>query len=322
MSLLEINNLSISFDTPDGKVKAVNDVSFTLNHNESLAIVGESGSGKTQLVFSILGLLANNATVKGSIKYNSEEILHLSEEELNKIRANKISIIFQDPMTSLNPYMRIRDQLNEILIHHKGYSKNKATYESIRMLDAVKIPNANNRIHMFPHEFSGGMRQRVMIAMSLLCNPNIIIADEPTTSLDVTVQAQVMELFSDIQKDFDTSLILITHNMGIVAGSCLKTLVMYGGRIMEYGDTKNIFLKPSHPYTKGLLETMPRLDKDYKTLKTISGNPPNMMQLPNGCPFSDRCSFKIDECDSIVPSVEIIKETNQKRWCHIPYKNL
>ncbi|SVB17346.1 uncharacterized protein METZ01_LOCUS170200 [marine metagenome] len=225
-------------------------------------------------------------------------------------------------MTSLNPYMRIRDQLNEILIHHKGYSKNQATKESIRMLDAVKIPNANNRIHMFPHEFSGGMRQRVMIAMSLLCNPNIIIADEPTTSLDVTVQAQVMELFSDIQKDFNTSLILITHNMGIVAGSCLKTLVMYGGRIMEYGDTKNIFLKPSHPYTKGLLETMPRLDKDYKTLKTISGNPPNMMQLPNGCPFSDRCSFKIDECDSIVPSVEIIKETKQKRWCHIPYENL
>tara|TARA_B100000378_G_scaffold130289_1_gene105392 strand:+ start:541 stop:1218 length:678 start_codon:yes stop_codon:yes gene_type:complete len=225
-------------------------------------------------------------------------------------------------MTSLNPYMRIRDQLNEILIHHKGYSKNQATKESIRMLDAVKIPNSNNRIHMFPHEFSGGMRQRVMIAMSLLCNPNIIIADEPTTSLDVTVQAQVMELFSDIQKDFDTSLILITHNMGIVAGSCLKTLVMYGGRVMEYGDTKNIFLKPSHPYTKGLLETMPRLDKDYKTLKTISGNPPNMMQLPKGCPFSDRCSFKIDECDSIVPSVEIIKETNQKRWCHIPYENL
>ena len=322
MSLLEINNLSISFDTPDGKVKAVNDVSFTLNHNESLAIVGESGSGKTQLVFSILGLLANNSTVKGSIKYNSEEILHLSEEKLNKIRANKISIIFQDPMTSLNPYMRIRDQLNEILIHHKGYSKNKATKESIRMLDAVKIPNAKNRIHMFPHEFSGGMRQRVMIAMSLLCNPNIIIADEPTTSLDVTVQAQVIELFNDIQKDFDTSLILITHNMGIVAGSCLKTLVMYGGRVMEYGDTKNIFLKPSHPYTKGLLETMPRLDKDYKTLKTISGNPPNMMQLPNGCPFSDRCSFKIDVCDSIVPSIEIIKETNQKRWCHIPYENL
>ena len=322
MSLLEINNLSIFFDTPDGKVKAVNGVSFNLNHNESLAIVGESGSGKTQLVFSILGLLANNAVVNGSIKYNSEEILHLSQEKLNKIRANKISIIFQDPMTSLNPYMRIRDQLNEILIHHKGYSKNQATKESIRMLDAVKIPDSNKRIHMFPHEFSGGMRQRVMIAMSLLCNPNIIIADEPTTSLDVTVQAQVMELFNDIRKNFNTSLILITHNMGIVAGSCSKTLVMYGGRVMEYGDTKNIFLKPTHPYTKGLLETMPRLDKDYTTLKTIRGNPPNMMKLPNGCPFSDRCSFKIDDCNTIVPSVEIIKETNQKRWCHIPYENL
>ena len=322
MKLLEIKNLKIFFDTPEGTVKAINDVNLNLLNNESLAIVGESGSGKTQLVFSILGLLAKNATVTGSIKYESQEILNIPEEKINNIRTNKISIIFQDPMTSLNPYMRIRDQMNEVIIHHKGLNNKEATIQSIRMLDAVKISDAKNKINMFPHEFSGGMRQRVMIAMSLLCNPNIIIADEPTTSLDVTVQAQIMELFSDIQKNFNTSIILITHNMGIVAGSCSKTLVMYGGRVMEYGNTKNVFLKPTHPYTKGLLETMPRLDKDYKTLKTISGNPPNMMQLPNGCPFSDRCSFKIDECDSIFPLVEIIKETKQKRWCHIPYENL
>ena len=322
MGLLEINNLSISFDTPDGKVKAVNDVSFTLNHNESLAIVGESGSGKTQLVFSILGLLANNATVKGSIKYNSEEILHLSEEELNKIRANKISIIFQDPMTSLNPYMRIRDQLNEILIHHKGYSKNQATKESIRILDAVKIPNAYNRIHMFPHEFSGGMRQRVMIAMSLLCNPNIIIADEPTTALDVTVQAQIMELFSDIQKEFNTSFILITHNMGIVAGTCDKTLVMYGGRVMEYGPTEDVFLKPLHPYTIGLLETMPRIDKEYDILKTIPGNPINMLDLPKGCPFADRCTYQMSKCLTSLPLIEVVNKYNHQRACRLPINEL
>jgi len=322
MHLLEINNLNISFDTPEGKVRAVNEVNFNLQNNDSLAIVGESGSGKTQLVFSILGLLAKNAAVTGSIKYQSQEILNLPEEKLNNIRSKKISIIFQDPMTSLNPYMCIRDQLNEVLIHHKGLSKHEATNESIRMLDAVKIVDAKNRINMFPHEFSGGMRQRVMIAMALLCNPNIIIADEPTTSLDVTVEAQILELFKTIQKEFNTSLILITHNMGIISDTCKKTLVMYGGRIMEYGFTKDIFLNPTHPYTMGLLETMPSIDKEYKILKTIPGNPPNALEIPLGCPFSDRCSHKIDICLSAVPPVETIDTTKQNRMCHIPYQDL
>ena len=313
MNLLEINNLNISFDTNDGVVKAVNDVSFNLGKNESLAIVGESGSGKTQLVFSILDLLAKNAKVSGSIKYESNEILDLSEYEMNRIRSEKISIIFQDPMTSLNPYMRIRDQLNEVLIHHKGYKVKEATVESVRMLDAVKIPNAKNRINMFPHEFSGGMRQRVMIAMSLLCNPNIIIADEPTTALDVTVQAQILELFKEIKKDFKTSLILITHNMGIVDQISDKTLVLYAGRVMEYGFTKDIFMHPSHPYTRGLIEAIPLIDIEYESLKTIPGDPPNMFERPEGCVFRSRCQKPTHDCKEGNIPMGLI-EVNPGHW--------
>ena len=322
MHLLEVKNIQIKFDTPDGDVQAVNEVSFNLNNKESLAIVGESGSGKTQLVFSILGLLANNASVSGSIKFNSKEILNLPDLEINKIRSNNIAIIFQDPMTSLNPYMRISDQLSEVLIHHKGISKKIALKKSIDMLDAVKIFDARNKIHMFPHEFSGGMRQRVMIAMSLLCNPNIIIADEPTTALDVTVQAQIMELFADIQKEFNTSFILITHNMGIVAGTCDKTLVMYGGRVMEYGPTEDVFLKPLHPYTIGLLETVPRIDREYDFLKTIPGNPINMLDLPKGCPFADRCTYQMSKCLTSLPSIEIVNKHNHQRACRLPVSEL
>ena len=313
MNLLEINNLNISFDTNDGVVKAVNDVSFNLGKNESLAIVGESGSGKTQLVFSILDLLAKNAKVSGSIKYESNEILDLSEYEMNRIRSEKISIIFQDPMTSLNPYMRIRDQLNEVLIHHKGYKVKEATAESVRMLDAVKIPDAKNRINMFPHEFSGGMRQRVMIAMSLLCNPNIIIADEPTTALDVTVQAQILELFKEIKKEFQTSLILITHNMGIVDQISDKTLVLYAGRVMEYGLTKDIFMHPSHPYTRGLIEAIPRIDIEYESLKTIPGDPPNMFERPEGCVFRSRCQKPTHDCKEGNIPMGLI-EVNPGHW--------
>ena len=313
MNLLEINNLNISFDTNDGVVKAVNDVSFNLGKNESLAIVGESGSGKTQLVFSILDLLAKNAKVSGSIKYESNEILNLSEHEMNRIRSEKISIIFQDPMTSLNPYMRIRDQLNEVLIHHKGYKAKEATAESVRMLDAVKIPDAKNRINMFPYEFSGGMRQRVMIAMSLLCNPNIIIADEPTTALDVTVQAQIIELFKEIKKEFQTSLILITHNMGIVDQISDKTLVLYAGRVMEYGLTKDIFMHPSHPYTRGLIEAIPRIDIEYESLKTIPGDPPNMFERPEGCVFRSRCQKPTHDCKEGNIPMGLI-EVNPGHW--------
>ena len=322
MNLLEVKNINVKFNTPDGVVQAVNNINFKLRIGESLAIVGESGSGKTQLAFTIMGLIAKNGYANGSVKFNSKEILNLNDKEMNKIRSNKISMIFQDPMTSLNPYMRISDQLNEVIIHHKGLSKKEALKESIQMLDAVKISDAHNRVHMFPHEFSGGMRQRVMIAMSLLCKPDLIIADEPTTALDVTVQAQIIKLFGEIQQELHTTFILITHNMGIVAGMCNQTLVMYGGRIMEYGKTENIFLKPSHPYTKGLLEAMPRIDVETNVLKTIPGNPPNMMNLPQGCPFSNRCEYKISSCSSTMPKLESTTSDEHKRACLVPSEHV
>ena len=322
MILLEVKNIKVQFDTPEGIVQAVNNINFNINKGESLAIVGESGAGKTQLAFSIMGLLAKNGSASGSVKFNSKEILNLEENEMNKIRSNNISMIFQDPMTSLNPYMRISEQLNEVIIHHKGLSKKEALKESIQMLDAVKIPDAKNRIHMFPHEFSGGMRQRVMIAMSLLCKPDLIIADEPTTALDVTVQAQIIKLFTEIQQELHTTFILITHNMGIVAGMCNQILVMYGGRIMEYGKTENIFLKPSHPYTKGLLEAMPRIDIETNVLKTIPGNPPNMMNLPQGCPFSDRCRYKISSCSTTMPKLESTTSDEHKRACLVSSQSI
>ena len=311
--MLDIKNLYISFKTPEGIVKAVNNVSFNLPKNESLAIVGESGSGKTQLAYSILGLLDKNAEVQGQISYQKKNILSLNEKELNKIRSKKISIIFQDPMTSLNPYMKIKNQLNEILINHNGFTNDKATKESLRILDAVKIKDPNKTINSYPHELSGGMRQRVIIGMSIICKPEIIIADEPTTSLDVTVQSQIMDLFNDIKKEFNSSIILITHNMGIVQNICNQLMVMYGGKIMELGDINKIFKKPLHPYTKGLLETVPRIDEDYKKLKTIKGNPINMINPPTGCIFRTRCSNPTHECKHGITYNALIKQ-DQHHW--------
>lgn len=269
MSLLEVSNLSVKFDTNDGIVHAVKDVSFRIDAGQTLAIVGESGSGKSQTAFSIMGLMPKNALLQGSVRYDGQEILNLSESEMNAYRANEIAMIFQDPMTSLNPYMRISDQMAEVLVHHKGMSKTQAIAKSVEMLDAVKIKDARDRINMYPHEFSGGMRQRVMIAMSLLCRPRLLIADEPTTALDVTVQAEIMDILLDLRDDFEMAIILITHDLGIVAGACDDTLVMYGGNVMEYRKTADLFAAPEHPYTEGLLAAVPRLDRDVETLLTI-----------------------------------------------------
>ena len=317
MSLLEVKNLKVEFETADGVVNAVNNVNFSIEEGKILAIVGESGSGKSQTVFAMTGLLDHNGSATGSVKFEGEEILNIPNQKLNQIRAEKIAMIFQDPMTSLNPYVRVSDQMTEVLIHHHGVSKSDALQQSINMLDAVRIPDANNRIRMYPHEFSGGMRQRVMIAMSLLCKPKLLIADEPTTALDVTVQAQIMKLLADLQKDFGMSIILITHDLGVVAGNSDDMLVMYGGEIMEIGKTENIYSAPTHPYTQGLMSAVPRLDDSEERLITIPGNPPNMMKTPEGCPFSPRCKFAVDKCNSDSPALLKIDNSNHFRSCHV-----
>ncbi|KAB8032069.1 oligopeptide/dipeptide ABC transporter ATP-binding protein [Fluviispira multicolorata] len=316
MSLLSVNNLNIAFSTTDGAVSAVNGISLSLNKGEALGIVGESGSGKSQLVLGILGLLAQNGKTFGSVKFHDKELIGLSQNELNKIRGDKISMIFQDPMTSLNPYLRISKQMTEVLMLHKNLSYAEAKKESIHMLDMVRIPEAKNRIDMYPHEFSGGMRQRVMIAMSLLCKPDLLIADEPTTALDVTVQAQIVNLLQDLKRDLDTAIILITHDLGVVAGICDNVMVMYAGRTMEYGSVNNIFYNPQHPYTQGLLRSIPRLtDDSYSDLPTIPGNPPSLLNLPIGCPFQERCEYSVEKC-SIKPPPLVSLSNNRKKACY------
>ena len=315
MSLLDVKDLRVEFKTPEGNVVAVNDLNFSLQSGETLGIVGESGSGKSQTAFALMGLLAKNGVITGSAMFEEREILNLPLKELNKIRSEKIAMIFQDPMTSLNPYMKVGKQLMEVLLLHKGMSKAEAFEASVRMLDAVKIPEARKRMDMYPHEFSGGMRQRVMIAMALLCNPKLLIADEPTTALDVTVQAQIMTLLNELKRDFNTAIIMITHDLGVIAGLCDKVLVMYAGRTMEYGKVNDLFYHPSHPYTEGLLKAIPRLDSEGEMLATIPGNPPNLLRLPQGCPFQERCHRVSERCSLSSPALTAFGE-GRLRACH------
>ncbi|SNT71616.1 oligopeptide/dipeptide ABC transporter ATP-binding protein [Paracoccus seriniphilus] len=321
MALLEIDNLSVRFATNDGEVQAVNQVTLSVEAGETLGIVGESGSGKSQLSFALMGLLARNGRALGSVRLDGEEILNAPPRVLNRIRAEKIAMIFQDPMTSLNPYMRVADQMAEVLTLHKGISKRQAVAESVQMLDAVKIPDAKRRVRLYPHEFSGGMRQRVMIAMALLCHPQLLIADEPTTALDVTVQAQIMTLLADLQRDFGMAMILITHDLGVVAGSCERVAVMYGGRIREEGPVGTLFSEPAHPYTQGLLHAIPRIDQKGEELAAIPGSPPNMTRPPAGCAFEPRCPYRREECATLPPPLEQFAP-GRARACFAPLEDV
>ena len=297
MPLLEIKDLDVGFDTPEGEVHAVNYLNFSIDAGDKLALVGESGSGKTQTVMAILGLLAENGHVTGQALFKGKDLLQMNTAELNQHRGNEIAMIFQDPMTSLNPYLRIDRQMIEVVLHHKGLKKAEAIAKAVEMLRAVHIPDPERIIRQYPHELSGGMRQKVMVAMGLLSEPELLIADEPTAALDVTVQVQVTRLMSTLREKSNTAIILISHDLGIVAGLCDRVLVMYAGEAVESGSVNQIYYDPKHPYTQGLLSSVPRLDKaEDRELETIPGNPPNLLALPGGCNFRDRCPKAFDAC--------------------------
>jgi oligopeptide transport system ATP-binding protein len=315
--ILEVENLTTRFATPEGEVAAVSDVSFAIGEGETLGVVGESGSGKTQTFLSIMGLLAKNGRTAGSARFRGREILNLPAGELNDIRGVELSMIFQDPMTSLNPYLRISRQMTEVLVEHKGLGEREARERSVELLEQVGIPAARRRFDLYPHEFSGGMRQRVMIAMSLLCRPSVLIADEPTTALDVTVQAQILELLHGLRREMGAAIVLITHDLGVVAGLCDRLMVMYGGRVVEEGPIEAVFENPQHPYTQGLLHSMPRLDRGKaEQLATIAGQPPDLQALPPGCSFHNRCARAFDRCLRERPELRAFAPARLKA-CHL-----
>lgn len=297
-NLLEVNNLKTSFYTQFGEVQAVGGVSFNLEHGEVMGIVGESGSGKSVTMMSIMRLLDDNGKVKdGKVRFEDKDIVSISEEDMSKIRGNEISMIFQDPMTSLNPLMTIGNQIMEPLRIHKKMTKEEAHKKAVELLHLVGIPSPESRMKQYPHEFSGGMRQRVMIAMALTCNPKLLIADEPTTALDVTIQAQILEIMKDIKQKLNTSIILITHDLGVVADICDNVNVMYGGLIIEQGTVQDIFYNSKHPYTWGLMESVPNPNTLVRErLRPIDGQPPDLFKPPKGCPFYARCKYSMEVC--------------------------
>ena len=304
-TILDVKNLSTHFFTDEGVVKAVEDVSFSLHKGEIMGIVGESGSGKSVTNLSIINLIQSppGKIVAGQVFYNDEDILKINKKKLREILGAKIAMIFQDPMTSLNPFLRISTQMIETIVLHQKLSKKEARKRAIEMLTMAGIPAAEERIDNYPHQFSGGMCQRVMIAMGLSCNPEILIADEPTSALDVTIQAQILDIMKKLSREFGAAVILITHSLGVVAGMCDTIYVMYAGRIVERGFTEDIFENPLHPYTKGLIDSVPRLDRqDAQRLFSIPGQPPNVIDLPPCCPFYPRCSEAMEICKTKYPS--------------------
>jgi oligopeptide transport system ATP-binding protein len=311
---LKIENLHVSFKThDDGEIKAVRGVSFELKKGETLAIVGESGSGKSVTAKSLMRLLPKqNSMIKdGQILYEEKDLLKYNDKQMQKIRGSEISMIFQDPMTSLNPTMKIGKQIMEGLRKHQGLGKKEVFKRATELLKLVGIPNEEERMSDFPHQFSGGMRQRVAIAMALACNPNVLIADEPTTALDVTIQAQILDLMKNLQKKIGTSIIIITHDLGVVASMAQRVAVMYAGEIVETGIVDEIFYNPKHPYTRGLLLSMPKLNSNRSTkLIPIPGTPPDLAQLAEGCPFAARCPYVMKVCHNFSPSRTQVSETH------------
>ena len=315
-AVLAVEHLTTRFATPDGEVAAVSDVSFEVDGGESVGVVGESGSGKTQAFLSVMGLLARNGRCTGSARFGGRQLLGLPARQLNRVRGVKIAMIFQDPMTSLNPHLKIARQMTEVLTEHRGLGEQAARQRSLELLERVGIPAARQRIDLYPHEFSGGMRQRVMIATALLCEPELLIADEPTTALDVTVQAQILELLQQLRRELGMAIVLITHDLGVVAGLADRVLVMYAGRIVEQGPVQAIFDDPGHPYTLGLLRSMPRLDAATAgELVTIAGQPPNLQALPAGCAFRERCGFAFERC-ALRPELRAFAPGRRKA-CHL-----
>jgi len=311
--------LYTSFFTSSGEVKAVNGVSFNLEEGKVLGIVGESGSGKSVTAYSILQILTNpGRIVSGSIKLKGQELVGCSKETMQKIRGNQISIIFQDPMTSLNPVFTIGNQLMEAILLHTNRNKEEAKARAIEMLKLVGVNEPEKRIEQYPHEFSGGMRQRVMIAMALACEPDILIADEPTTALDVTIQAQILDLMKELQKKLGMAIILITHDLGVVAEMCDDIIVMYAGQISERGTADDIFYNPKHEYTKGLLKSIPTVQDEKQRLKPIGGNPVDLLNMPAGCPFAPRCDNAMKICLTVNPVEMTIEGKHTSRcWMNV-----
>ena len=323
-SLLEVRDLSVHFPTSDGLVKAVNEISFSVERGKTLGIVGESGSGKSVTSLAIMGLhKGSKAQVTGEILLNGEDINLKSEAEMRNYRGRDMAMIFQDSLASLHPFFRVGDQIAEAYSVHNKVSKSDAHKRAVEMLERVGIPNPDKRVNDYPHQFSGGMRQRAMIAMALSCNPSLIIADEPTTALDVTIQAQILDLLKDLQQEFGMSIILITHDLGVVAQTADDMLIMYAGRIVEQGSVREVMHQPIHPYALGLLDSIPQLTSDPNIrLQPIPGTPPSLINLPDGCAFYPRCKYSLDvkdRCTTELPQLMgSINNVNHRSACHIP----